>query len=77
VVEQNKLIESGIEFCLIVDKNRVFLGKTLVVQPFKDLSKRDFGRPARDDHSGMIPPKLAQMMINLARSNNGIKDKYY
>ena len=75
VVEQNKLIESGIEFCLIVDKNRVFLGKTLVVQPFKDLSKRDFGRPARDDHSGMIPPKLAQMMINLARSNNGIKDK--
>lgn len=75
VVEQNKLIEDGVEFCLIVDKNRVFLGKTLVVQPFKDLSKRDFGRPARDDHSGMIPPKLAQLMINLARSNDNIKDK--
>mgnify|MGYP000907430546 CR=1 FL=1 len=75
IVEQNKLIEDGIEFCLIVEKNRVFLGKTLVVQPFKDLSKRDFGRPARDDHSGMIPPKLAQIMINLARSNDNIKDK--
>ncbi len=75
VVEQNKLVEDGVEFCLIVNKNRVFLGKTLVVQPFKDLSKRDFGRPARDDHSGMIPPKLAQIMINLARSNDNNKDK--
>lgn len=70
IVEQNKLIDNGVELCLIIDKNRVFLGKTLVVQPFKDLSKRDFGRPNRDDYSGMIPPKLAQIMINLARRND-------
>lgn len=67
VVEQNKLIKNGLEICFMVDKSRVLLGKTLVVQPFKELSKRDFGRPNRDDHSGMIPPKLAQIMINLAR----------
>ena len=52
-----------------------FLGQTLVVQPFKVLSKRDFGRPARDDHSGMLPPKLAQIMINLARRNDDISTK--
>jgi len=67
VVEQNKLIEQGLEICLVTEKDRVHIGKTLAVQPFKELSKRDFGRPSRDDHSGMIPPKLAQVMINLAR----------
>jgi 16S rRNA G966 N2-methylase RsmD len=30
------------------------------------LSFRDFGRPERDDASGMIPPKLAQIMLNLS-----------
>ena len=40
------------------------------MQPFKDLSRLDFGRPARDDFSGMLPPKLAQIMINLAQVQN-------
>lgn len=76
VVEQNKLIEQGTEICLISDRGSVNIGKTLAVQPFKELSKRDFGRPNRDDFSGMIPPKLAQIMINLARRNDvDFKDK--
>ncbi len=75
VVEQNKLIKNGLELCFMLDKSKVFLGKTLTVQPFKDLSERDFGRPNRDDHSGMIPPKLAQVMINLARRDDRDCDK--
>lgn len=76
IVEQNKLfLPNGIDFCLFSDHKRVFLGQTLVVQPFKVLSKRDFGRPARDDYSGMLPPKLAQIMINLARRNDDISTK--
>lgn len=66
VVTQNKLIKKGVELVLIKDGGEILLGKTLAVQPFKDLSKRDYGRPARDDESGMIPPKLAQIMLNLA-----------
>lgn len=66
VVEQNKLISQGAEIILIQKDNHVLMGKTLAVQPFKELSFRDFGRPARDDFSGMLPPKLAQIMINLA-----------
>ncbi len=46
-------------------------GRTLAVQPFKELSFRDYGRPARDDFSGMLPPKLAQIMINLATAGTG------
>lgn len=66
VVEQNKLTSGGTEIVLIKTHNGYWLGRTLVVQPFKELSARDYGRPARDDASGMLPPKLAQMMINLA-----------
>lgn len=67
VVTQNKLLKNGIEIILVGDGDNIFIGETLAVQPFKDLSLRDFGRPARDDMSGMLPPKLAQIMINLAQ----------
>ncbi len=66
VVEQNKLTDKGLEVVLIKADNKLLIGKTLAVQPFKQLSFRDYGRPARDDYSGMLPPKLAQIMINLA-----------
>jgi tRNA (guanine10-N2)-dimethyltransferase len=71
VVTQNKLIGPGIEFLLINDNNKVVLAKTLSVQPFKELSKRDYGRPARDSRSGMLPPKIAQIMINLSQTKPG------
>lgn len=69
VVETNKLITNGWDINLFEVNGEVYVGRTLVVQPFKELSSRDFGRPSRDDHSGMLPPKLAQIMINLARGS--------
>ncbi len=78
VVEQNKLIRNGIEIVLIKNENEILIGQTLAVQPFKELSKRDYGRPGRDDHSGMLPPKLAQIMINLsgAKKNETLLDPF-
>lgn len=70
VVAQNKLLTRGIEVILAADGEQVLIGETLAVQAFKDLSLRDYGRPARDDFSGMLPPKLAQIMINLAQIYN-------
>lgn len=72
VVTQNKMINRGLEIVLAAHNKLVLVGETLAVQPFKDLSLRDYGRPARDDLSGMLPPKLAQIMLNLAQleSNN-------
>lgn len=66
VVAQNKLLSRGIEILLAKDNGQIVIGRTLAVQPFKDMSLRDYGRPARDDLSGMLPPKLAQIMINLS-----------
>jgi tRNA G10 N-methylase Trm11 len=68
VVGQNKLDTKGIEIVLIQKSNELLIGRTLAVQPFKELSQRDYGRPDRDDQSGMLPPKLAQIIINLARA---------
>jgi len=70
VVEQNKLLTKGVEIVLAADGGRTLVGHTIAVQAFKDLSKRDFGRPARDDASGMLPPKVSQIMINLAQIKN-------
>lgn len=66
IVTTNKLIESAGEFILIESAGTWLVGQTLAVQDFKAWSHRDFGRPARDAKNGMLPPKLARMMINLS-----------
>lgn len=72
VVEQNKLLKRGAEIVLIRTDKNILLGRTQAVQDFKGLSKRDYGRPGRDDKSGMLPPKLAQIMINLAAGSSAV-----
>lgn len=42
-------------------------GLTEAVHDFEGYSYRDFSRPASDAHAGMVPVKLARMMINLAQ----------
>ncbi len=66
IVEENELLASGGEFVLLLAKNRILVGQTGAVQPYKAWSERDYGRPARDAKSGMLPPKLARIMINLS-----------
>lgn len=70
----NKLVEKGADFTVF--KNEVYL--TRAVQPIEELGGRDYGRPGRDDLSGMLPPKLAMMMINLAeiQKNETILDPF-
>ena len=43
-----------------------FIGKTVAVQDFQEWGRRDFGRPFCDPKAGMLPPKVARMMVNLA-----------
>lgn len=66
-VLNNGLVERGREFIIVrVAPQKFALAMTTAVQPFEAFSERDFGRPGRDDVSGMLPPKLAMMMINCA-----------
>lgn len=66
-VAKNKLIESGAEIVLILSPEKIQIGKTLAVQEFEEFSFRDYFRPAKDKRSGIMPPKLARIMINLAK----------
>ncbi len=65
VVAKNKLTDAGKEFVIVFNDGKKYLGITKAVQDFEGLSFRDYNRPARDSHSGMIPPKLAQIMLNI------------
>lgn len=47
--------------------HRLVVAKTIYVQDIGAYTLRDRGRPRRDTRNGMLPPKLAQTMINLAR----------
>ncbi len=65
-VAKNRLLKNGAELCLFVDGDAVTIARTVAVQPFGEFSRRDYGRPGRDSLSGMLPPKLARMMINIS-----------
>lgn len=68
IVGENKLIEKGTDICLLFFQNKIYLGKTLAVQEYKRFIQRDYERPDRDAKSGMLPPKLARMMVNLSQA---------
>jgi tRNA G10 N-methylase Trm11 len=69
IVTKGRLIHDGAEFCLFTTPKGILVGQTASVQDFADWSHRDFDRPARDAKRGMLPPKLARMMINLSGAN--------
>jgi tRNA G10 N-methylase Trm11 len=58
----------GIELNYIKNGSHTWLAQTTWVQDVDDYSRRDFGRPKRDAFVGMLPPKLAQTMLNLAQA---------
>jgi tRNA G10 N-methylase Trm11 len=66
VVTKNLLLEKGAEICLLAAKDYIFTTKTITVQDFEDYGRRDYQRPVRDEKQGMIPPKVAQVMLNLS-----------
>jgi tRNA (guanine10-N2)-dimethyltransferase len=61
--------EMGIEFLVCATNDgKTIIARTLSVQDIDSYTLRDRGRPKRDARVGMLPPKLAQIIINLAAS---------
>lgn len=58
--------EHGLELIALADKGKTYIAQTITVQDVDSYSLRDFSRPKRDAFVGMLPPKLAQIMLNLA-----------
>ncbi|MDD2871009.1 MAG: hypothetical protein PHS49_03385 [Candidatus Gracilibacteria bacterium] len=56
--------------CIKEDKlGNYFFGKTIWIQDIFNYSKRDYEKD-RDMQTGMLPPKLCQMMINISSFQN-------
>jgi tRNA G10 N-methylase Trm11 len=49
-----------------------YVAKLIGLQNINSYSFRDFKKPYRDAKLGMLPPKLSQIMINLAGNTDGI-----
>lgn len=56
------------ELLLIAYKSRYIVAQTTQIQDIQSYARRDSERPVRDARIGMLPPKLAQIMINLTAS---------
>jgi tRNA G10 N-methylase Trm11 len=66
-VLHNKLTHRGAwELIYINNGDKTILAQTMFVQDIEAYGARDQARPARDARVGMLPPKLAQTIINLA-----------
>lgn len=65
-IYHHQLFKEGGEINLVGDGQKILLARTIAVQNPNDWAHRDFGIPAADAKSGMLPPKLARILVNLA-----------
>jgi len=57
---------TGWELVFIRDGKQTIIAQTVKVQNIEAYTRRDRERPKRDSKVGMLPPKLAQIIINIA-----------
>ena len=68
IVRTQKLLGAkGCELIIVAnDSSNVTIGVTIAAQNFIEYGRRDAGRPSRNINRGMLPPKVAQILLNLA-----------
>lgn len=71
-VINNNILEKGFELSIIRNRERgeEIYGNTIAIQDLEGYVERDMNRPYSDIKMGVLPPKLARMMVNFA----GLKD---
>ncbi|HEX7368466.1 MAG TPA: hypothetical protein VF261_02315 [Candidatus Saccharimonadales bacterium] len=72
VIHNHLTGQNGCEIVLVGNAagNTTTVARTVTEQDIADYTLRDRGRPKRDTKVGMLPPKLAQIIINLAAGSN-------
>lgn len=58
--------QNGVEFVVIIHADKSIIARTIAEQDINAYARRDQNRPKRDARVGMLPPKLAQIIVNLA-----------
>ncbi len=68
-ITHNRLLDDrGVELIVYRHGSSITLAATVEVQDIDRYTARDHGKPVRDARNGMLPPKLAQIMLNLAQT---------
>ncbi len=72
------LNQDVIELIILKSNNNIYISQTISVQNIDQWTNRDRQKPYFDDRKGMLPPKLARMLVNygLSLSNNQISNIY-
>lgn len=63
-VKFNGLLRRGFELLVVIQKQEMIVAVTEQIQDIDWYSARDYDRPVRSAKVGMLPPKLAQLMVN-------------
>ncbi len=73
-----KLHRDGRDLLIARDLDGLALYRTIWIQDYEGQSQRDYGRPHRDTVSGLLPPQLARIFVNLARDSeqNNLLDPF-
>ena len=66
IIHNRLLTPNGWDLVLVKDGQRTLIAQTIKVQDIEAYARRDQNRPYRDAKVGMLPPKLAQTIINLS-----------
>lgn len=64
----------GWELLFVRNGDKTICAQSIAVQDITAYASRDRGRPKRDARIGMLPPKLAQTIVNLAAGPSGRVD---
>ncbi len=70
-IAKNDVIAAGGDFIIFTERGRWHLGRTTFVHDFEGQARREFGRPAANPTSGMLPVQLARILVNLAGGPRG------
>ncbi len=73
---QYKGLKGKKEVLVCKDGEDYHLARVVAVQDIDGYSIRDFDKPFRDMKVGMLPPKLAQIMVNLTGSDGTVWDPF-
>ena len=71
ISNQLHLSPRAAEIVLLCQVDKCFIGQTRQIQDINRYRQRDEGRPYRIHQEGMLPVKLAQIMLNLAQVKPG------
>lgn len=68
----NDVLKKGFELLILKNGKEELYAKSLSIQDLEGYVERDMDRPYSDIKMGVLPPKLARMMINYASIDKGI-----